>query len=579
MTVAESYARDLLAPGNEWKSGRYMKLAAQRFLSDLQRTDIYFDEVEANRMINFGERYCLLAEDSWKGQPMKFEPWQKFIFQQTFGWYYKESGRRRIREVYVQIAKKNGKSCLAGILALWHLFADTSTPTPRVFITANNEDQAKITASLAGDILRQSPDLSAKIKDGECEVYEYLKKVREITFREKDVSGRDGFIKPLSKETDDKKSKQAGGKHGINASMGIVDEYGMSPDQGGTKTISSSMAARKNPLMFYITTAGFNKDGPCFTQQRKIGVDILENYGTPAAPKGADYRLSFIYEMDEADDWKDPKNWLKCNPNLGVSVDSIFLETRIAEAETEGGSTEVDVKTLNFDMWCDAPAVFIPQDTWRENTHGIAESELAGKWCFGGLEIPHGPIGSLALIFPNIRENVHALKVFFWMPENKVIKNDLKVDFSQYRDFMTICSGDVIENSLIYETISRALAGYNVHSIAFPKPLETHDILQSLVRDGYQCNPISQGYSGISTPTVEWEKLLTAKQIEHFGNPLLSWMNSQCEGIRKDGMIKLAKSGGKTAGIHAAVNAVGQWLTIDAEPDEESGITELSFEL
>lgn len=573
MSEAEQYALDLLAPGNEWKSGRYMKLAAQRFLSDLKRTDIYFDPLEADRMINFGENYCCLWEDVEAETPVKFELWQKFIFQQVYGWIRKEDGRRRVRKVYIQVAKKNSKSTtLAAVPSLFHLFADERVKTPKIFTAANNEDQARICVNIAGRMIEASPALSDMIADSRVynpvkpiAIHEILGIVHNIHHHEKN-----GFIKPLSKETDDKKSKQAGGKHGINASMGVVDEYGMSPDAGATNTIESSMASRKEPLMLYITTAGFNKDGPCFQQLRKTGVDVLEGLSE------MDSFLPFIFELDEGDDYRDEKNWLKCNPNLGISVDRTFLRERVQRASAEGGSTEVDVRTLNFNMWCDAPAVFIPQEVWSQNTHGIAEEELIGKWCFGGLEIPHGPIGSLALIFPNIRENIHALKVIFWMPEDKVIRNDLKVDFGQYKGYITTCSGNVIENSLIYSTISSALSRYKVHSIAFTKSLETHDILQALVRDGYECNPISQQYGSISTPTVEWEKIFTAKQVEHFNNPLLAWMNQQCEVVRKDNEIKLMKAGGKNVGIHAGINALAQWMTVDAG-DEPAGITEMSF--
>jgi phage terminase large subunit-like protein len=574
VSEAERYATDLLSPGNEWKSGRYMKLAAQRFLSDLKRTDIHFDEVEADRMINFGERYCCLWEDVEPETPVRFEAWQKFIFQQVYGWIRKEDGRRRVRKVYIQVAKKNSKSTtLAAVPSLFHLFADERVKTPKIFTAANNEDQARICVNIAGRMIEASPTLADMIADSRVynpvkpiAIHEILGIVHNIHHHEKN-----GFIKPLSKETDDKKSKQAGGKHGINASMGVVDEYGMSPDAGATNTIESSMASRKEPLMLYITTAGFNKDGPCFQQLRKTGIEVLEG------ATQMDSFLPFIFELDEGDDYRDEKNWLKCNPNLGISVDQTFLRERVQRSIAEGGSTEVDVRTLNFNMWCDAPAVFIPQDVWNANTHGISEEDLLGKVCFAGLEIPHGPIGSLALIFPNIGENVHALKVFFWMPENKVIRNDLKTDFSPYRDQLTVCSGDVIENSVIYEQIREALSAYQVHSIAFTKSLETHDILQALVRDGYECNPISQGYSGISTPTIEWEKILTAKQVEHFNNPLLAWMNQQCEVVRKDNEIKLQKSGGRNVGIHASINALAQWMTVDALPDEDAGITEMSI--
>jgi len=80
MTRCETYARHILEPSNSQKTGRLMKLAAQRFINDLSRTDIYFDEVEANKIIKFGEGYCNQWEGDWESVPFRFEDWQCFIF-------------------------------------------------------------------------------------------------------------------------------------------------------------------------------------------------------------------------------------------------------------------------------------------------------------------------------------------------------------------------------------------------------------------------------------------------------------------------------------------------------------------
>ena len=62
-------------------------------------------------------------EGSWRGKPLLLEDWQKFIVMQVFGW--QKNGRRRVRSVYIQIARKNGKA-----IAL-----DTPIPTPTGFKT------------------------------------------------------------------------------------------------------------------------------------------------------------------------------------------------------------------------------------------------------------------------------------------------------------------------------------------------------------------------------------------------------------------------------------------------------------
>lgn len=566
MSEAEQYARDLLKKGNEKESGRLMKLAAQRFLNDLNRKDIYFNEVEANRMINFGERYCNLWEGEWEGQPMKFHPWMKFIYQQIYGWFRTEDDLRRTSKVYIQVGKKNAKSSLTAIDNLYHLYADKRVKTPKVFTAANNEEQAKICVNMSGRIVQASPALNKLVAQGVVKLSTYGETITKVIH-----NGRHGFIKALSKETSDKKSKTAGGKHGIFATRGAVDEYAMSPDHGNAGTISSSMAAASEPLMIYFTTAGFNMDGPCYQELRKIGMEVLEGHVED------DGFLVFIFEMDENDNWKDPENWLKCNPNLGISVKKKFLEAQVREAERLGGTTEVEVKTLNFNMWCESSEVWCPKETWDQNTHGVKLDELQNAYeGFAGIDIISGlSLNALVLLFPNIRPDIHALLPFFWMPEGKVLpeNNDMRFDFSKFVDagYIITTPGNAIENELIFRRIVAELKKYRVHSGAFLNLLENHDILQGLMKS-MTWNPISKGYQGQSTPTKAWEELLVNHRIEHFNNPVLSWMNSNCMVLRKDSEIMLQRSGGRIAGISASINALAQYLTIEATRDPQDAV-------
>lgn len=555
MSAAEQYANWVLDPSNAHRTGRYIKLAAKRFLSDLQREDIYFDEVEACRMINFGERYCNQWEGDWRGKSFTFEPWQRFIFEQVYGWIRKDNGRRRFNEVYVQVAKKNGKSSMCAILSLFHLYADQKVNTPKVFTAANNEDQAKICVNMAGRMIEQSPELYEYVEEETVKLFNYKDNITEIVHTEKD-----GFIKALSKETGDKKSKTAGGKHGINASLGVVDEFGMSPDHGNSKNIKTSMAARAEYLMFYITTAGYNMEGPAYRELRNVGTKVLEGSVT------MDNYLPILYEMDEGDDWKDESNWYKCNPNLDISVNREFLKSMVNDAVAYGGTTEVEVKTLNFNLWVDSPSVFISNETWSGNKHGLSESDLIGRECYGGIELVGGKyLNAFCLLFPDV-EGKTVIKPIFWMPENNLQSKES----DQFRDwvrdgYITTFLGDVPDNDKVYDLIYSEISKYQLHSFAYKNNLETNDIVQSLLRNGVQGNPISHGYQGISTPTNEWESIITKKQVEHFGNPVLAWMNSNCTAVRKDNDVRLEKSGSKVVGIYAAINALAQWKTVSAD--------------
>lgn len=549
MSSAESYAHWVLDPINVDRTGRLIKLAAQRFLNDLKRDDIYFDEVEGSRMPLFGERYCYQWEDAWEGILMKWQPWQWFIFQQVYGWIRRDTGTRRFDEVYIQVAKKNGKSSMCAVLADFHLIADKIN-TPKIFTAANNEDQAKICVNMAGRIIQASPDLQSLVDDGDLRLFNYKDNITEIV-----NTSKNGFIKAFSKETSDKKSKTSGGKHGVNASMGIVDEFGMSPDHGASKTIKTSMASRKERLMFYITTAGYNMEGPCYQELRKVGIQVLEGSVVK------DNYLPIIYEMDMADEWTDEKNWSKCNPNLDISVNREFLKGMVSDAITYGGRTETDVKTLNFNMWVDSPEVFISGEVWDTNSHELTIED--GETCYGGLEVgPSGEISALALCFPG---EVIRFKMLFWIAGEALKTNDFYRDNQQ---FIKVDPGNEVDTDIAIEWIVEEFQKYNLHSFCFPNTQKNNSIVQGLIKQGYEGNPISQGLSGIASPTDEWEKMLRSGKIEHFNNPILKFHNSNCLAVRKESGTRLEKNG-KVLGIWACINALAQYKSISATETDD----------
>lgn len=575
MTGAHSYAKWVLDPSNILETPKPIKQAAQRFEDDLKRSDLYFDEAEAIKMCNFGERYCYQWEGDFEGVPVKWEPWQRFIFEQIYGWFWTATKLRRFDEVFVELAKKNGKSTMAAVLMDFHLLADERVKTPKIFTAANNEDQAKICVNMAGRIIEASPVLADMVSDKELGLMTYKENITEVVHY-----GKNGFIKAFSKETGDKNSKTAGGKHGVNASLGVIDEFGMSADHGASKPIKTSMVSRKERLMFYITTAGFNMDGPCFKELRKVGLQVLE--GTVKK----DNYLPIIFEIDKPKDeegkeqditvdWlvKNEWAWKQANPNLDVSVQRSALKAMLDDANTYGGTTEVDVKTLNFNMWVNSPDTFIPADIWNKNTHGLTIEDLEGEFCYGGIEIVSAKqMNSFCFIFPDVKGHVVIFPIF-WMPVESPDKNDNFEGWAKQGLIQTFL-GNVSDNDQVFEYIMSYIERFNMHSFAYKSALENSDIVQALIKNEIDGNPISHGYQGIGTPTLMWEEIITAGACEHFGNPVLAWMNGNCLAKRKENDVRLEKNKSDIVGIYAGINALAQWKTIEAS-EEEAGVDTL----
>jgi phage terminase large subunit-like protein len=431
------------------------------------------------------------------------------------------------------------------------LFSDDRVNTPKVFTAANNEDQAKICVNIAGQIAAISDEIQEK---ADVKFMRYGESIISVLNEDKGKRGN-GFIKALSKEGSDRTSKTAGGKHGINASLGVVDEFGMSPDHGNSKTIESSMVSRPERLMLYITTAGYNMDGPCYKELRESGIKVLEGVIE------MDSYFMMIFEIDkpvvdgkEEDitiEWllANEDRWGQSNPNLDVSVDRDALRDTLKDARQYGGVPEVECKILNFNIWVQSAATFIPVEIWDKNAHGL---EAFGS-CYAGLEIARaGEVSALALCFPG---DVTAFNVVHFADQQSVDKNDF---YMNNKGLIRIDPGNQLENSVAVELIAEELNRYSVYSVGYPAGQNTNTIIQELVKLGFDFKPVPQKGNEILDVTETWEKMLHAGEVEHFNNPILKWQNSNCLAVRKPTGTRIEKTP-SVIGIYACLNAIYVW--------------------
>lgn len=189
-------------------SGRKHIWACKRLLKDIDRIgQLDFPYVWNERQAeNIVEWFALLRHS--KGvlakQPIILTPWQRFRICQLYGWVHKDTGYRRFKKYFTEVARKNAKSQEEAGIALYEA-AVTSTKNGEVYeiyTAGTKRDQSKIVFGEAGLMLQGSP-LRMKFKvTRDC--VKHLKS--------------NSTIKPLSK--DDGKSGD-----GTNPALLVLDEY------------------------------------------------------------------------------------------------------------------------------------------------------------------------------------------------------------------------------------------------------------------------------------------------------------------------------------------------------------------
>jgi phage terminase large subunit-like protein len=531
------------------------------------RSGDYFDERAAEHACQFFPRFLRHTKGEWAGRPFQLEGWQRAIVRTVFGWM-RADGTRRFRVVYLEVARKNGKTALAAGIALYLAFSSGELGA-EVYCAASNEDQAMICFNEAKRMRSQSPVL----------------RERTNAFK-KNMSATETFSKleVLTSKSDT--------KDGLNVSGLVGDEFHAWKDQNLYDVLHTATGARLQPLEFYITTAGLDQDGIC-AKTRQHALEVRDGVAD-------DHEfLPVIFAADRDDPIDDPRTWAKANPNLGVSIKTDYLAKEAKKAQQLPHLLNA-FKRLHLNIWTEAETVWIPQPDWDACAlRPVTLDTLAGRRCYAGLDLSATTdLTAIALAAePQAgssegADDVVDLFVHCFMPAARLAKATERdrADYQQWVDagLITLTEGDVVD----YDVIRAALTGTGGDSV-FGRPLAelvhlvdlasdpwnaTH-LRNQLMADGLTVVDFRQGFATMSPASKEWEARILSRRLNHGGNKLLRWMNRGTAVVQDPaGNIKPVKPDRKTStkridGVVAGIMALAR-LVAAREPEVDPFVFE-----
>lgn len=538
---ADQYISDVLA--GRVITSQSVRQTCERHRKDLADGHLHnlrFDPAKAQRIITFIERFCRHSQGEWAGKPLILEPWQHALLWILYGWTWADTGYRRFRFSYVELARGNGKSMLASAIGLYEMIA-SGEPGAEVYSVATKKGQARIVFSEAERMVKQSPSLKKRVKNFRDNLH---------------IPGTASKFQPLSSDEDS--------LDGPRPQAIIVDElHAWGPS--GRKlwdVLSSGLGKRRSPLFFVITTAGSDRQSVCW-QQHEYSEKVLQNVIAD------DTWFSWICGLDDGDNFEDSAAWIKANPNLGVSVKLDELTSAINKAKGDPASLN-GILRLRLGIWTQTHTAWMPIDAWNTCSAKVDPDALHKRPCFAGLDLSTTTdISALVLLFPPFDDDPKwSVLPFFFLPADNIdkrVKRDrVPYDAWSRQGLFELTPGNVIDYSFIRAKINDLSSRYDIREIAYD-PWNATDIVTRLTEDGFTLVKMRQSHESLSGPTKRLMELTLSKSLAHSGNPVLKWMASNV-------MVKLDPAGNakpdkersreKIDGIVALIMALGRAMVV-----------------
>lgn len=487
-------------------------LACKRHLRDLERQGAegfpyVWNEDKANEIMDFAENLTLAEGDN----PSLMDLWdfQCFVFGSWNGWVHKDTGYRRFRTSYIQVARQNGKSVGNAVPSLYYGNFDGYN-YPQLYATATKEAQARIVLKECIKFINADIELSGtKTKKGLFTVKDYKSEI--------ECNLSKGVIKALGRDT---KSID-----GFRPYFASVDEYHLHKDNQMYKLLSDGTKKLKQCLISVITTAGFDINGPC-KELYDYCVNILRDVVQDET------QFVYICQLNKNDDIWDEKNWPKANP-LWTEETLNSLRADAIKAKEMQGEELRNFMTKSLNMWVQmSDDDYINIDRWKECGTDTTLEDMRGMECGIGLDLSSGgDLTSLAFEF-ELPGDKYFIESHSFIPKNR-LQEHIQTDKAPYdiwvkQELLTVTEtlgGVKTDYKYIIQYLKDMQEQYDLkyRFIAYD-PHNADTFLADLDTFGCDCIEIVQSARNLNSATVDFKLCVDGKSITYNkNNGLLTW--------------------------------------------------------
>ena len=467
----------------------------------------HFDIEKAERPVKFIEKFCKLPSGKL-GVPFVLEPFQKFVIEVAFG-FVDDDGVRQFQSIMWVMGRKNGKTSISAALELYMLVAD-GEGAPQIYNVATSKDQASLAYGAALKMVKQSPELSKVLVKG--------------TVPERDQDGikydkNFGYITPLTNQT----------RHldGLDVHFCVFDEMAASTNRDQFDLIVQGMSARTQPMIWAITTNGFEREN-LFDDQYDYACGILDG------KVDDDRMLPVIYELDTRSEWTDDRTWVKANPGLGTIKNWDALKDNVNKG-MQDPSFLPTLMTKDFNMPESRAAAWLTFDE-AVNLETYDISDMGFRYGIAGFDASDTTDLSAAkmlMMRPN-DPKIYELSMY-WLPEDALLKDsgyrrerdDVPYRQWEKRGLLRTVPGNTVPKRVFIDWLEEVKQNFDVYTFAIGYDpwhilgTDEEQLQQYVGKD--RCLAVRQGPKTLSQPMKQFRAQLKGDMIVDNHNPINEW--------------------------------------------------------
>jgi len=514
----DRYATDVVK--GTFPVGRYHRLACERHLRDRDRENtrafpFVFRLELAERFFRFVQA-LRHYKGEWAGEFIVLQPHQKFRLGSLFAWQHRDTGLRRFRVSYNEIPRKNGKSLEAACVALYGSFFD-GEPGAEGFCVATKRDQARIVFNDCKRLVMSSR-LRSRITVFTANLH------RDATASK---------LEPLGSDKDS--------TDGLNPQIVILDEAHAMKNRGMIDVMETATGARRQPIMFWITTAGNDPITPCGDQHHYV-CQILDGV------LHDEQLFAFIAHADLTDDPWSPTTWRKANPNYDVSGRPDDLRALALKAKSMPPAAAA-FKQKRLNLWVNADTPWLSLEGWRAGQSSWSLEELLGEECYVGIDLSSKiDLTAIVALFPPTAFRAKwRLVCWALTPADTLMEREHRdrAPYSVWKDqgYLLTNPGNQIDQDEVQRIVVEVIGAlFTVVQIGID-PWNAGQLRKRLEDEGLNVIEIPQNLPQMSATCKDFEADVLDALVDANGNQLVEWSmrNTVVAKDNKDNMYPTKK--------------------------------------